>query len=296
MRMESSQSMEMPNFAAPRGNAAAPKTVSVQNNFAQEYALTITNAANGNRGMEMEILAFEIEAGQGNQRIDYDSRNQVVEQSGPFADVFNKVIGGKLYCLISSDDKVLQVAGVSELIARATAESPGDNPPPGRRAPLRGAATTLLTGIYNEDGIKQMVEFTRVSPETAHVGDSWPANREISSPMVGKFMLNMTNTFRGWQDHDGKKCARIEFTGTIDSSENGAAQKPMRMTVQDGTLKGRYWFSPELKMSIETELDQEYTIHASAGTNGNAGRGANFNFTAPVQQKVSLKLLDVRSR
>jgi len=80
--MESDQSTEAPNMQAARGGQPQKATVKMENRFAQEYALTATNAADGNRGLEMEILAIELEAGSGDQMMNYDSRNKVAPTGG----------------------------------------------------------------------------------------------------------------------------------------------------------------------------------------------------------------------
>jgi hypothetical protein len=231
--------------------------------------------------------------------MNYDSRNPVAREGGAFADAFDKIIGGKIYCLVSAENKVLKVEGVEELFARVDSPDPATAPPrAGRRGPNRGAATGMLRGMYNEDIIKQMLEFSSGMPKTVRIGESWVVNSELPQPMIGILILNMTNTFRGWQQHDGKKCVRVEFAGTIASQEGGTADKrggPVSITVHDGIIAGHYWFSPEVSIPVETSIDENYTISTSGAGNAAGGNAnANFSFTAPVRQNVSLKLLEVK--
>ena len=281
MRMESDQTMEMPDPGAARGGKPSDKTVAIQNTFAQEYALTVTNAPDGNQGVEMEILAIELQAGGPNQMINYDSRNTVVREGGPIAEALDRVIGARLRCLVSPENTVLKVEGLDELAARV--ESPGAAAN-GRRAPMQQAAGMMIRGIYNEGVVKQMLEFSTGIPKSLRVGESWPVNREIAQPMIGTLVLNITNTFRGWQEHDGKKCARVEFVGTIETKNAGGASP---MSLRDGSIAGHYWFSPEMLVPIEASIDQNYTM--SAGRGGN-----NPGFTSPVRQNVSMRLLEMK--
>src|SRR5687768_2087525 len=56
MRMESSQSYELPNFGGGRGGGQPTNNPPLESTFAQEYSLIVTNAGDGQRGIEMEIL------------------------------------------------------------------------------------------------------------------------------------------------------------------------------------------------------------------------------------------------
>jgi hypothetical protein len=89
MRMESDQSTEMPNMQPARDGQPQKATMRIGNKFAQEYALVATNAADGNRGLEMEILAIELESGAGNQTMNYDSRNKVAPTGGAMGETFD---------------------------------------------------------------------------------------------------------------------------------------------------------------------------------------------------------------
>ena len=303
MRMESAQTMQMPNFAAAGGGQPGTNTQSVENNFSQEYSLTVTNAEDGNRGLEMEILAVELHVTAGERtQINYDSRNKVAREGGPVADVFDKMIGGTIRYLVSPENKVLKVDGIKELFDRleSAPDDPGANPAAGRRN--RGAArggAAMLRGVYNEEVFKQMIELSGAPPKAVRVGETWNQTRDVAVPTIGKLLVTMTNTFRGWQEHDGRKCARVDFTGSMTSSEgtnDGAI--PMQMTLKDGNISGKYWFASDLGVAVETLVDQTYTVNMSGqfGRNRNpANEDASASFSMPIRQHVSMKLLEVKS-
>jgi len=305
MRMESAQTMQMPNFG-PGGGQPGTNTQTVENNFSQEYSLAVTNAGDGNRGMEMEILAVELQVTAGERtQINYDSRNKVAREGGPVPEVFDRIIGGTIRYLVSPENKVLKVEGIKELFDRLDspaddpAANPAANPAAGRRRrAAAGGAPAMLRGIYNEETFKQMIELSGAPPKAVRVGETWNHTREVAAPTIGKLAVNTTNTFRGWQEHDGRKCARVDFTGSMNSSEgtNDAAM-PMQMTLQDGSISGRYWFSPELGASVETSVDQSYLVNVSGqlGRNPNAAEAdASASFSMPIRQHVSVKLLEVK--
>lgn len=300
MRMESAQAMQMPNFGP--GGGAGTNTQSVENNFSQEYSLTVTNASDGNRGMEMEILAVELQVTAGDQtRVNYDSRNKVARENSPVADVFDKMIGGTIRYLVSPENKVLQVDGIKELFDRleSTPEDPAANPAGGRRsrAAARGGAA-MLRGMYNEQVFKQMIELSGAPPKAVRVGETWNHTRDVSAPAIGQLLVVTTNTFRGWQEHDGRKCARVDFAGSLTSTEGtNSSAIPVQMTLKDGSISGRYWFAPEVGVSVDTSVDQNYMVNMNGpfGRNPAANEDAGSSFTMPIRQRVSVKLLEVKS-
>jgi hypothetical protein len=305
MRMESSQSYQLPNFAAMgrRGGGGGQGATNppLQNNFAQEYALVVTNATDGQRGIEMEILGLELLASQGDQDyVNYDSRNKVGNQNGPMTELFDKLIGGKVYYLVGADNKVLRVEGINELFDRV--EGPADANPGGRPGggPFGGGG--MLRSMYNEDLFKQLIEMTATPSNAVHVGETWTKTQEANTPIIGKLAVTTTNTLRGWQEHDSRKCARVEFTGGIVFSTN-AAPNPLAafMKLQDGTMNGNYWFATDLGIPIETVIHQELLItitipnFGGGQRGGNAGADATQNtFSAPMKQNISLKLVEVK--
>jgi hypothetical protein len=206
------------------------------------------------------------------------------------------MIGGRMQILVSPQNKVLKVEGLEELFARL--DSPNDSPQrAARRGVGRGVASGMLRGMYNEEIIKQMIEFSSGIPETVRIGQSWPVNREVPQPTIGTLLVAITNTFRGWQEHDGKKCARVEFVGTIATKEDGAAGQnaaPGNISILNGMVSGHYWFATDLAMPTETAIAQNYTIRSGANNVAGGNAAATFTFTAPVRQNVSLRLIEVK--
>jgi hypothetical protein len=294
MRMESDQSTEMPNMQPARDGQAQKAFVTVGNRFAQEYALVATNAADGNRGLEMEILAIELESAAGNQTINYNSRNKVAPTGGAMGEALDQLIGGRIRYLITPENKVLQVEGLDELMQRMDASVDGNAAPGARRG--RGAATAMARSIFNEEVLKQMIEFTGMPTKPIAIGETWTDAREVKVPTIGALTVATTNTLRGWQDHEGRKCARVDFTGTMSSKSDEVKAMGVQMRIESGSINGNYWFAPEVGLATDTEVNQIYKI-LMAGV-PQAGRNADNTFkdmTLSVQQRVTVKLLEVTS-
>jgi hypothetical protein len=310
MRMESAQSYQLPNFPGMgrgAGGATGTNNPPLENHFAQEYALTVTNAADGHRGIEMEILAFELVAARGDQEfVNYDSGNKVAPGNGPMTDLFDKLIGGKIYYLVAPDSTVVRVEGVKELFDRVEppTEANADGIPArgGRGGTLGGAG--MLRSAYNEDVFRQMIELAGAPPNSVRVGENWIITRETSVPIIGKLAITTTNTLRGWQEHEGRRCARVEFTGTVAFGTNTGPLAAF-FKLEDGSVTGRYWFSPDLGIPVETTFEQEMTLRMSnfgatqgrrprGGANAEAGTNAPATVSAPMRQNISVKLVEVK--
>ncbi len=296
LRLERTQVGQPGAMGGGRHGGGPANNAPVETTYAQEYTLTITNAEAGNRGAELEITGMELQSGRGEETfINYDSQNKAAprDQSNPISTAIvgalDKLIGGKVRYLLSADGTVQKVEGVNELFARAD----GTNAQPGGRA---FAPSAMLRRTISEDTFKQMVELNGAPDNEMKVGESWPFNRLVDAPMAGKLSVNLTNTLRGWQEHDGVKCARVEFTGTVTSTGGGNAPGGGRITITDGQVSGHYWYDPAIGLSREMMLKQTYTVSGAGfggGRNTNNAGGTN-QFSSPVKESVSVKLLEVK--
>jgi hypothetical protein len=299
MRMESEQTWQLPAFGGGRGNQRQTNNAPMETAFAQEYSLKVTNAGDGQRGLEMEVIGIELQAGRGAETwVNFDSQNRAApREPNPTVEALEKLVGGKLRFLVGPDSRVLSVEGTREFFQRM--DAPADSG--GRATRQRGGgmfAGALLSRMYSEDVFKQMVEVAGAPPGAMKIGESWPVTREAAAPVIGKLVVTTTNTLRGWQNHAGVKCARVEFTGVIAMNSAATTNAGFRMEIQDGMVSGHYWFDPELGFSRETVMDQAYKVSVPAsggrGTNNPARTNAPGGFSSPVKQRVTVKLMEAR--
>jgi hypothetical protein len=290
MRLERTQVGRFgPVAARTRRGQGQNSDAPVETTYAQEYTVTITNGAAGNRGAELEITGIELVAARGEETfINYDSQNKAAprDQSNPIStavvNALDRLIGGKVYYLLGSDGKVQKVEGVNDLFARAD----GTNAP---RGPF--AASTILRRAISEDTFKQMVEINGAPGQDMKIGDSWPFAREVDAGMAGKIAVSVTNTLRGWQERDGTKCARVEFTGTVSSAGNAEAT-PGRISISDGQVTGHYWYDPAIGLNRELEMKQSFNVSGALGGNRNTNNATPVSI--PVKESLSVKLLEVK--
>lgn len=291
MRLERAQNSQVPGLRGGGGTT----NPAIETSYAQEYSLTITNGENGTRGAELEILGIELQVSRGEEQlINYDSQNKVVprDPNNPMLAAFDKLVGGKVRYQFSADHKVLKVEGINDLFNRMEVPEGGDQA--GRRRGGMGAG--MLRQALNEEVFRQMVDVSGAPPNAVKIGETWPLHKDVNAPLVGKISIDITNTLRGWQERDGVKCARVEFTGALSSGGSTNAQRgPLgaQIAVKDGIVNGHYWYDPHMGITREMVSDQSYTISGTFP----GGRGTNAQprtISAPVRETTSVKLLEIK--
>ena len=203
---------------------------------------------------------------------------------------FRQIIGAKIKFLMDASNQVEKIEGIPEFTAKAMA---GSNPQ-GRAA---------MQNMFSEEFFRQVVDSQRTLPsKPVKVGDSWPWKDEVTMPGFGAMGLDITYTLKGWEERQKRKCAAIDFAGTMSSKPaTNAAQPGMNMKMDSGKISGRTWFDPELGNTVETAVDQDLVMQITMPaprrrtTNAPAEPVATQTITNNTKQKVVLKLIDVVS-
>ena len=274
-----------------------------EDRLAQEVAVTVTNAPNGNRGLELELLALELEITQGERSlVHYASQNELVSATGnPVIESLEKLIGGHIYYLLSPENKVLRMEGVKEFLERADGSAPVSA---GAGRPNQPRRTTSVRSYYNPDSLRAILDLSGLPDKPVRVGDSWPVQRSFPAGSGGASVVNATYTFKGWQEHDRKKCARIDISSALGAKpSNAPARQGTSSPLKDSKLSGQCWVDLALEFPVETVLDQSYTVNTVVaqprpGTNAPAQNQPGTNaapqtVSSPVRQNLSIKLLEV---
>jgi hypothetical protein len=307
---------EMTRSAAVRRGGRGPSGQR-EDRLGQTIAVTVTNAPKDNLGLELELLSLELEITSGNSTIiSYGSGSEAAGTLGAsVADALDKLIGGRIYCLVSPTNKVLRIDGIKEFMERAEGNAPAPADATRPAQPRRNTTTTTVRNYYTPESLRAILDLSGVPEKFVHIGESWSMQRDIGSGPGGPLVISSTNTFKGWQEHEQKKCARIDVAGVL-------APKPSNMVlIQQGKpppfgnskVTGHLWFDPALSFPVETVFDQTYAmisavapprpqtngpLQKSPGTNvpASAVQGTNAppqTVSSPVHQIMSIKLLEV---
>jgi hypothetical protein len=138
--------------------------------------------------------------------------------------------------------------------------------------------------MFSEGTLKQYGSIGQSLPDhPVNVGDTWTVDRDITTP-AGVMTINLTYTFKGWQQFDGRNCAHLVATGDITSKSPSMQVAGATIDVQSGTVTGDDWFDPALGMLVALNSDQDMTMKITM-----QGR----TMTQKAKQNLRMSLVDV---
>ena len=260
----------------------------------QAYGLTVLQAnPDGTHEIEMDFLSARMSMKSGEKvMVDYDSakpgKSATPGKPDPFGDVFGKVVGTKIQYYLNATNGVDRVEGVDAMLDRLSAGPSGQQ----QMAPMKS--------MFNDGYFKQMMSANLLlPPKPVQPGDTWPVEMEFPMGQLGTMVLKYDFTFARWEMHGKRNCARLEFQGTIETKQDATGQKaPFSMTLQDGTTSGISWFDPELGITIDTTMNQNFSMIIQVPL-GSRKKNANTppkmqSITNVMSQAMTLKLVSVK--
>jgi hypothetical protein len=255
--------------------AAMPQPMKQVTRHQQEFSVTATKAREGG-GFELDVeyLQMQMKSQMGEQTVlSFDSQSDSKDDSSnPVAPMLRALAGAKFRLLTRADGQVEKVEGVQEFVGKLSASAP----------PMLAG---MLQQLVNEDTVKQMGVTTAGLPQKpVKVGDQWPYQQEFSLGPLGTLIVKLDVTFKGWEEHAGRKCAVLEHTGTIGRKEAEAADSSMLRSMT-GDTKGKTWFDPEAGAEVESIAFQNMLMKLDA-----MGQEASVN----MKQSITNQLIDLK--
>ena len=261
-----------------------PKPMKQETTLNQELRFSVLKEYEGG-GREVELEFSDVDMSvmmNGREAVTFDSRGESLgEQDNPAAAAFRRMAGAKLKYVLDASNQVARVEGWNELVTKMTAGAGG---------------ARMMAGVFTEDYFKQLADFSHGLPDKAvQPGDSWPSQRTIVMGPLGSATMDLTYTFKRWEEREKRQCARLEYSGPIRAGapSTNAAMMGVRMALLDGMIKGQAWFDPALGLMIDSESDQKMNVLMNfPGTNSPA-RIPNMNggTTNTMGQHMRYKLL-----
>jgi hypothetical protein len=257
----------------------------------QAYGLTVLQAnPDGTHEIEMDFLSarMAMKMKMGDQvMMDSDSTKKAeAGKPNPLADVFGKMVGSKIRYYLDASNAVEKIGGVDDLMARLSAGQ-------------QDQGLAEFKSMYNEGYFKQMMSANLFLPsKPVQPGDTWPVQFEIPLGLMGTMVMNYDFTFHSWELHGKRNCARMEFSGTVQTKPDPHA-KPgaLAINIQNGTSLGTSWFDPELGLTIETTVNQNLTMvmHVPMNQMPKAGAAPKMqSITNQMDQAMTIKLVSVK--
>jgi len=284
-RVEQEMDMKMKSETSLPGQPAPMKQ---DMTMGQTYGMTVLQATpDGGHEVEMEFLSARMGMKMGDKTLlDYDSsKKAAADKANPVADMFGKIVGSKIRFFLDATNAVERIEGVDDMINRLSA---GTSP----------EAMAPLKSMFSEGYFKQMMSANRFLPSQAvQPGDTWPVQMEMPLGVMGTMQMHYDFTFEKWEMHGKRNCARLEFSGTIQTKPDANA-KPggMSFSIQDGNTTGVSWFDPDLGITIDTTMNQDMrmVIQLPQDPKARASAPKMPNMTNQMSQVMSIKLVLVK--
>jgi uncharacterized protein DUF6263 len=237
--------------------------------------------------LELEFLSIDMDvSANGKQMMSFDSKGESLDDGvNPTAAMLRSLVGSKFKFLLNASNQVEKIEGVKEMMSRISTKS---------TAQARGMIQAMLTEEY----FKQMVDHSKyLPPKPVKPGDTWRTQPELTLGPLGSLIMDLNYTFKTWEMHEKRKCALLEFSGTIKSKEKQTSAKGMNITIENGKCSGKNWFDPELGTIVDSAINQNMTLRvpapARARTSTNNPVASPQTMAVLMNQKVNLKLVEM---
>jgi RNA polymerase sigma factor (sigma-70 family) len=232
----------------------------------------LSDSADGGHQLEMRFEDETLEVAQGDRKlVSFDSTQSTAQDANnPIAPLFRQLRSARIEYYLDANGAVNRMEGVDELL-NSTASS------------TRSDMSAVFRQIFSEATLKQNGELGELTPNrTVNIGDSWPLRKDVNS-VGGVVTVNMTLTFKGWEQHADRKCALVEGTGDI-STKSMSAASGMAIEIKKGKITSEFWFDPQWGMIVEMASDQAISMKITA---------RNTTMTSQLTQKTRWTLVSV---
>jgi hypothetical protein len=278
-RMEVAQTTQIPAMPGIPGSRPATQEM----NMGQDYSLKVlSERQGGGREVELEFQSVNLSVSVGgNEVLGFDTRGEATgDESNPAVRPFRQMVGQKLTLLFDASNTVERVEGMKEFQQKVFGNSDGSSNP--------------MAAMFNEDSVKQLVSQGRDLPaQPVKPGATWPSKFEVTMGPLGKVTLDLTYTFKGWEQREQRRCAALTFTGSIGANM-GDPSNPVgaMMSVAGGQCSGKSWFDPARGMIIDSLFDQTIQMRMKLPVPPGGGGGAAPPVETSLKQNVSIKLVE----
>lgn len=274
-RLETTADIEVQN---PAPATAVKMALPTGQSLTQVLELAFTalkERTNGGHEVEVEVLAITTTNKFGTNASVFTSRSDPKQdpKNNQLASPLRKLVGGKVRYLTTPEGKVEKLEGGPQFRSKGTV---GAGP----------FALAALASQFSDEAIKGWNTLHTGLPEQpVKPGDTWPFNKSQGYGPAA-LSLDATNTFKGWEQRDGRKVARLDQAGVIAiKPPAGANPSALTVTLDEGAkFAGQAWFDPALGALVESTLTAEFGI--KIGTANSPGTASKVKVT------VNAKLTD----
>lgn len=253
-------------------NPMTQQPMRTENFLTQEFAFSPGKEREGG-GCEVDVEVVSVRSenkAAGKTTPVFDPKGDPkAERNNPMAGAFRKLMGSRVKYQTDAEGKVTKVDGVPQLMSKMTTGLPIQS-------------QFLVRSFVSEDAIKGWNVLHQNLPTNAvKAGETWESTRDLPFG-IAKFALTATNTFKGWEQRNNKKMAKIETAGIIGPKEGAPAAA---ITIGEGaTVAGTSWYDPDLGLIAESDVTAQFSVNI-AQPSGQAT-------TSKIKTKTTSKLIE----
>lgn len=237
-------------------NPALPQPFKTENFLTQEFAFSPSKEReSGGCEVDVEVVSLRSENKAGGKITPvFDPKGDPkAERTGPMAPIagaFRKLMGSHVKYQTDASGKITKVDGVPQLTSKVTSG-------------VTGPSLFVVRALVSEDAIKGWnVLHANLPTNSVKADESWETTRELPFG-VAKFVLTSTNTFKGWEQRNNKKMAKIEVAGVMAPKEGSQSA----ITLGEGaTIAGTSWYDPDLGVVAESDMTTQFSINIAQAT------------------------------
>jgi hypothetical protein len=264
-----------------------------------EHAFTVMNETpEGGREVELEFPTARMGMVIGSYQWQYDSSHRSATDKSQVATVFGKILDSRIRYLLNARNEVERMDGVDELVNQLTFGS-GAKLRRGTdwdKKVLDGVLKQIMTGtrepdhfawlkrMFNKAYFESKIRHYFLPTQPVQPGDTWPVAHEYSAGgariLESVLVRDFNVTFRAWEPHGERVCARLEFQGTEKTRTEANSNAAAAVTpIMDGTYSGVAWFDLESGRILEVVSTRDFNVTSNKPVNP----GSNPTGVGPLQ-------------
>jgi hypothetical protein len=186
-------------------------------------------------------------------------------ETDPLLAVHGRLVGMSLTMEMEADGRVRRVSGMDEALGRRT--------DPKSATKLDGEVNDALDAVrpaFNDKAMAEMLQsgFALVPDRPVRLGETWPADRDVEIPLMGRMLVRGTTELDGIELRSTGRVAHLVTRGSFKLDQSAAAAPAVpgvKMVIGDATVHARTSFDLnrgrlmqsvyESTVPMETELD-----------------------------------------
>ncbi len=153
---------------------------------------------------------------------------------------------------INAQGQVTDIQGLEEYIESLKSEG------------AKGSGARIEKNLFSKDSLKKMLPSSMcfLPSNPVKPGDHWLCKETTGDEEKMSIKADLTYTFAGWKKTQGKRCALLAVSGTIEVSMKALEEMAgMKSSLGPSHVTGKIWFDPEEGQPLLTQFHSKTINH-----------------------------------